>query len=225
MIVTLIDCDNSEAEMITNSLKKRTGIFVHASAVSSESVGEIAFIALNGEASKQKAVSLRKTSPATDIILMSQKASDVQFAFDLPANQFILKKCMEEDILKAFDWVVLDRINCRMKWHVKNKTGSYLLMANDIFYIETKEKGLAIHTVKGMIACKGSIRETARYFAGYGFYCAHIGYLVNAKYVKAVYQSTVAMENGAVLPISKSHKQDFLNGLQEYQEQKRNYKV
>lgn len=82
----------------------------------------------------------------------------------------------------------------------------------DIYYLEKVEKNVYFHTRKGEFHRRLNLADLEKDFAPYGFMRVHISYLVNGKYVTAIYKDEVEVNHEFRVPLSRAQKKKL--GLQ-----------
>uniref|UniRef100_UPI004055EA10 LytR/AlgR family response regulator transcription factor n=1 Tax=Agathobacter sp. TaxID=2021311 RepID=UPI004055EA10 len=97
-----------------------------------------------------------------------------------------------------------------------NDNGNYKILLKTISYIETYNRNLLIHTDKGNIVCYWKMKEMEEKIKDYGFSRNHASYIVNLFYVENIEKMDIKLSTGERLPISKTKKKEFMEGLAEY---------
>lgn len=87
--------------------------------------------------------------------------------------------------------------------------------ADDIYYIESNNRKIIVHTLAEVIECYGKIGELEKELQE-GFFRIHKGYLVNMKYVDGYNRTEVRVKNGSSLLLSKYKYQDFAKAYLEF---------
>lgn len=87
--------------------------------------------------------------------------------------------------------------------------------ADDIYYIESNNRKIIVHTLDEVIECYGKIGGLEQELRE-GFFRIHKGYLVNMMYVEGYNRTEVRVKNGDVLLLSKYKYQDFAKAYQAF---------
>lgn len=82
----------------------------------------------------------------------------------------------------------------------------------DIFYMEKIEKNVYFHTRKGLFHRRLNLMDLEKQFTPYGFMRVHVSYIVNSKYITAIFKDEVEVNHEARVPLSRQQKRK--NGLQ-----------
>lgn len=90
-----------------------------------------------------------------------------------------------------------------------------VLDTSDIFYLETRSRMLYYHTAKGEFAVRASLQSTEKQLTPYHFFRCNQCYLVNLKYVRAIENDFVQVENDR-LEISRRQRSAFLAAVASY---------
>ena len=102
------------------------------------------------------------------------------------------------------------------KLMLKTATGVYNLQVSRIRYIEVENHELIYHLDKGeKLVARGQIKDIEDRLTDVGFFRCHRCFLVNMKYVTAIKESTVLVEEDELL-ISRGRKKDFFVAIANY---------
>lgn len=86
---------------------------------------------------------------------------------------------------------------------------------SEIFYIEKEQNYLVYHTQNEEFRQRGTISAVESQFRARGFSCCNRGCLVNFAHVQQTSKDTVWV-GGTALPLSRTHRKDFMDGLMKY---------
>ena len=145
--------------------------------------------------------------------------SNASKGFAVEAEDFLAKpmsyKKIEKILNKAYGKKL---VNAEEKLIVKCQNGIYTLQLSDIIYLETSNKTVLLHTVKGDFVCYQKIRELEERLSDKLFYRCHNCYVVNMDYIETVRGDTVVLTKGErdSIPISKYRKDGLLKALAMY---------
>lgn len=76
----------------------------------------------------------------------------------------------------------------------------------DIYYLEKVEKNVFFHTRKGEFHRRLNLSDLEEVFEPYGFKRVHVSYLVNSKYITALYKDEVEINHDVRIPLSRAQK-------------------
>lgn len=139
--------------------------------------------------------------------------------FEVEAEDFLAKPMLYKKIEKILNKAYGKKlINAEEKLILKCQNGIYTLQLSDIIYLETSNKTVLIHTVKGDFICYQKIRDLEERLSNKLFYRCHNCYLVNMDFIETVKGDTVVLTKGGrtTVPISKYRKDGLLKALAMY---------
>ena len=139
----------------------------------------------------------------------------MQYGYDVSALHYLIKPVNKERLFQA-----LDKLSTREAEEVKililnSEDGVRRVPVNQILYVEAAGHGSILHTVEEMFKLKESLGEIERkvFPTGEMMKC-HRAYLVNLRFVSAIQNANLILDNGEKLPISRSQmkkvQQEFL---------------
>ena len=163
---------------------------------------------------------IRKYSTKSDIIFQTTSEEFAIDAFSVQAFDYILKPVTPERIKKCFDKYFEIKSEKGVKHVFTIKTANHAQQTVDIksiTYIESSDRRMIIHTMKGDDIVTTSLRtkflESIPFdFNKYDFINCHSSFIVNLNYVKAIKNdSSFLLKNGEIIPISKRFYQKVKN--------------
>jgi DNA-binding LytR/AlgR family response regulator len=142
-----------------------------------------------------------------------------QFAVDgyaVNAFDFIVKPVTYRDFSVKMQRILRYVLsNNTLKIMVKTQKGTFNLATGDIKYVEIIDHRLIYHTEKEQLSALGHLYEVEDTLLSAGFIKINRCYLVNMKYITAVYDSDIALGEER-LPISRSRRKEVLTTLAKY---------
>ena len=163
---------------------------------------------------------IRKFSTKSDIIFQTTSEEYAIDAFSVQAFDYILKPVTPERVKKCFDKYFELKKDKGVKHVFTIKTMSHAQQTVDIksiTYIESSDRRMIIHTMKGEDIVTTSLRtkflESIPFdYTKYDFVNCHSSFIVNLNYVKAIKNdSSFLLKNGEIIPISKRFYQKAKN--------------
>lgn len=145
--------------------------------------------------------------------------SNASKGFAVEAEDFLAKPMLYKKIEKILNKAYGKKlVNAEEKLIVKCQNGIYTLQLSDIIYLETSNKTVLLHTVKGDFVCYQKIRELEERLSDKLFYRCHNCYVVNMDYIETIRGDTVVLTKGErdSIPISKYRKDGLLKALAMY---------
>lgn len=137
----------------------------------------------------------------------------MESAFDVNAYHYLLKpidnKKFAEVLKRAWkDVAIVNERNSKYIM-VKSFGVQHKIFVKDIYYIESNNKKVVIHTKDGIIASYGRMDELEN-LLGDEFYRCHRCYLVNMENISAYSADMVKVSNGDKLILAKKKHKDFV---------------
>ena len=140
-------------------------------------------------------------------------------AFDVSAFHYLLKPVNEEKLRSVF------RRALKELSAAEERTRRYILVKShgvqqrvylkDIFYIESANKKVVLHTGEGVLECYGKMEELEQ-MTGSGFYRCHRCYLVNMENIVSYSASEIQVTNGDTLILAQKKYADFVKSYMKY---------
>ena len=153
------------------------------------------------------------------IIFVTGYEKYMNSAFDVSAFHYLLKPIDEEKFRNVFGRA-LDEL-----YAVRERTKRFILVRNsgiqqkvylkDIYYIESADKKIIIHTTMGVLDSYGKMNEWEQ-MTGNGFYRCHRCYLVNMEQIVSYNTDTIKVVNGDKLILAQKKYNDFIRQYMKY---------
>lgn len=197
----LIDCgEDFDISFIDIEMEKMTGI---------------------DTAKKIRAKQERQGKIKSIIIFITKYSDYMESAFDVNAYHYLLKPIDNEkfsEVLKRA-WKDIIRTSERTSKYIMVKSFGiqHKIFVKDIYYIESNNKKVIIHTKDSIIASYGRMDELEN-LLGDEFYRCHRCYLVNMENISAYSADMVKVSNGDKLILAKKKHKDFVKKYMIYAE-------
>lgn len=111
-----------------------------------------------------------------------------------------------EDELETILVSIYERINVKETYTIRNGRHIDTLIIENIIYLEKRNNYVVFHTVSGEYRERTKIEEKYRDLVNYGFVRPQIGYLVNIKYINDILLSSIVLDDGTQIPLSKKYR-------------------
>lgn len=159
---------------------------------------------------------LREMDANVILIFVTNMAQFAVDGYAVDAMDFMVKP-VSYDNLRLKIARALKRIESRKSQNlvINGKTGSKIVLINDIKYIEVMDHRLVIHLQDSLITASGSLSKLEEKLAGFSFSRCNNCYLVNLNYVTGVDDFTVFVGKEE-LAMSRSRKRPFLKDVADY---------
>ena len=162
-----------------------------------------------GETGKSKSI----------IIFVTGYEKYVYDAFDVSAFHYLIKPLNKEKFADVFGraWKEASAMQEQGKQYlfVKNAGVQKKVYLKDIFYIESANKKVIIHTKTGILETYGKMDEWEQ-AAGGSFYRCHRCYLVNMEKIASYGTDRIEVVNGDKLLLAQKKYADFIKRYMDY---------
>ena len=139
--------------------------------------------------------------------------------FEVEAEDFLSKPILYKKIEKILNKVYGKKmVDAEEKLIVKCQDGIYTLQLSDIIYLETSNKTVLLHSVRGVYICYQKIRDLEERLSDKLFYRCHNCFLVNMDYIETLKGDDIVLTKGDrnTIPVSKYRKDGLLKALAMY---------
>ena len=157
---------------------------------------------------------LRKIGNESAIIYITSSDDYALDAYNVHAIRYLLKPVSEQKIFEALDYAIsYSEIKKSAVYMIKTKDGLVSVPYSKIEYIENSSRILEVHLVDGeeiksIFIRKSFDEEIKEIIADKNFIQVHKSYLVNLKCVKKLGKTSIQMESGICIPVSKKRIAD-----------------
>jgi len=162
----------------------------------------------NGIEIAQKIINTRHHN--TMIIFISAKEDMVFQTFKVSPTAFIRKNQFMEDVKENVRYLCKNYFKDKEDPHCFTDAFGHVIFSEltKIMYIEAKDKYIDIVTTKNVKVVRQTITKMEKELEDYQFIRIHKSYLVNHKYIYKIKESSLVLDNGQVLPISRRRMVD-----------------
>lgn len=153
---------------------------------------------------------LRKSGCQNPIIYITSSDDFALDAYQVHAVRYLLKPLNETDLFEAMDYALsCGEAKNGPVYLIKTKDGLISVPYAKIEYIENVSRTLDVHltdgeNIKSIFIRKSFDDEIGELLQDKCFIQAHKSYIINLNCVKQLTQSTVIMESGKHIPVSKT---------------------
>lgn len=161
----------------------------------------------------------KKTGAKSIIIFVTGYEKYMNDAFDVSAFHYLLKPVDEEKFSNVFGRAAKELLAADEQTKryilVKSADTQRKVYIRDIYYIESANKKVIIHTKMGTLECYGKM-EAMEHLTGSSFYRCHRCYLVNMENIISYNASTIEVVNGDRLILAQRKYSDFVKAYMRY---------
>lgn len=159
---------------------------------------------------------LRNLDSKINIVFLTSVEKYARFGYKVKALNYLMKPLD----YKSFANELQEIIEITRKGEddfliVKNDDGIFKLSFNQILYLETMNRKVLIHTKEGEIISYRSLKACAQLLDG-RFFRTHLSYIVNMSCIRTTRKFSLVMDNGDIVPISKSRKRNYNSTFARY---------
>lgn len=173
-------------------------------------------IEMPGTSGMELAAALRECLPEALTVFITSHREYALKAFELSVFRYIPKSEMETTLLQALrDAVVLIRSHCQACYIAESSKMLKRIPIDNILYVYKQEKNSIIVTKKEKISIRkslgqmlGELKALCPTSGGERFLMTERGYIVNLYHVECLEDGSLLLDNGEVLPVSRSHMRE-----------------
>lgn len=153
---------------------------------------------------------LKKSEDSADIIFLTGSPDFAVEAFSLHASDYVPKPYTKERLTESLDRVVEAR---KKRLFVPVACGKEIHRIDlyQVLYAEVKNHNVEIHLRSGnCLKVRTTLTEFRELFQNVsGFVIMGASYIVNLRYVQSLFQTTLEMTNGEMIPVPRRLREDL----------------
>lgn len=150
------------------------------------------------------------------LIFVTNQDALVFETFQYHPFSFIRKSLLEEELYLVLCQAVEELANRQSRYTFKCEKETVTVLLADILYLEAEGNYIMLHTKQAAYRIRETMTHVERALAPKGFVRIHKGFLVNQEAVFRIGNDEITLENGAVLPIGRSNKEQTKETLMRY---------
>lgn len=168
----------------------------------------------DGMSGIETAKEIREKTHTSDIIFTTSHQEEAYKAFEVNTLRYLLKPIQKDELEQTLDLALKRKEERESQFLVLNQGQKFIqIPLIDIVYFETQDRKIKVNTMKKPYIVDNKINELEKQLVDRNFFRIHKSYLINMVYIREHDQSTVTMQNGDVVYISrlklKSFKEKF----------------
>ena len=160
-----------------------------------------------------------KGSTKSIIIFVTGYGKYMNDAFDVSAFHYLLKPINEEKFRAVFERALKELSAAEERTNryilIKSSRTQRMVYLKDIYYIESANKKVVIHTTAGTLESYGKMEEFEQLTVG-SFYRCHRGYLVNMEKIASYTADSIQITNGEKLILAQKKYAEFVKQYMKY---------
>ena len=160
---------------------------------------------------------LRNRSESVFIVFLTAHIEYALEGYEVNALRYLTKP-VDPGKLKEVLTYVRDTKSKNRQILIKEDGGDVMIDINSIIYMESMDKNVRIVTSNGEHITRYNISDYEEQLKNSGFFRIHRGYLISLARVKKIAKSDVIMDNGELLPVSRSNIKPLKDTLCDYVE-------
>lgn len=185
-----------------------------------EDVKDYALLILDIEMGKISGLELARKIRSEDkripIIFVTGYDEYMQYGYDVSALHYLIKPVNKDKLFQALG-KLSEKEETVQNLIVNSESGVRRVQMNHILYVEAAGHGSIMHTADEVIRLKESFGEIEKQVLSFGEAVkCHRAYLVNLRFVSAIQNSILILDNGENLPISRSRMKNVQHEFLRY---------
>ena len=128
--------------------------------------------------------------------------------FDFEPFAFICKPVDEKVLGRVFEKLENKYKSSGTILHMRRSSKELLINTNELMYVESNRWYVVLHTVHGNEKVRAKLSAVSAMLPD-RFVVSHKSYIVNPDFIRSFDSVSVVMQNGDILPISRSRKNEF----------------
>ena len=155
---------------------------------------------------------LRAVSPEVPIIFLTSHLEYALEGYEVRALRYLTKPIDPQKLREVLSYVLRQQQEQRAFW-VKTDYAEQKLPIRDILYMEAQNQNILICTAKESYSVRYNLSDYENELAQDGFFRIHRGYLVSLAHIKSIGKGEVTIDNGDILPVSRSKEKALKEAL------------
>ena len=176
----------------------------------------------DGMSGIEVAKKIREKVHKSDIIFTTSHQEEAYKAFEVNTLRYLLKPVQRDELAEVLDLALKRKEERESQVLVLNQGQKFIqIPLVDILYFETLDRKLKVNTVNKPYIVDNKINELDKKLSERNFFRIHKSYLINMTYIREHDQTTVTMQNGDVVYISRLKLKAFKEKFSAFLRRKR----
>lgn len=155
---------------------------------------------------------LRECSQDVPIVFLTTHIEYALDGYEVNALRYLTKPIRPEKLSEVLVYVQRQLENQRTLW-LKLQTGEVCVPVPDILCMEAQNQNIMIYTAQQSYSVRYNLGDYENELAKDGFFRIHRGYLVSLRHVKSLGKHDLTLDNGIVLPVSRTKEKALKDAL------------
>lgn len=158
---------------------------------------------------------IREQSEKIELVFLTSHVEYALEGYEVNALRYLTKPVNPIKLQEVIAYIIKRDKNKKTIW-IKNKEYEEKVLLTDIIYMEAQNQNVEIHTKDKVFVHRYNMGDYEKELKKDGFFRIHRGYLVALGSIESLGQHEVQMEDGTVLPISKTKEKQLKEALFQY---------
>ena len=158
---------------------------------------------------------IREQSEIIELVFLTGHIEYALEGYEVNALRYLTKPVNPEKLQEVISYILKREKNKKIIW-IKNKEYEEKILVTEIVFMEAQNQNVEIHTKDKVYVHRYNIGDYEKELKADGFFRIHRGYLVALGSIESFGHHEVQMENGTVLPVSKTKEKQLKEALFHY---------
>lgn len=158
---------------------------------------------------------IREQSENMELVFLTNHVEYALEGYEVNALRYLTKPVNPVKLQEVISYMIMREKNRKIIW-VKNKDCEEKILVTDIIFMEAQNQKVEIHTKDKVYVHRYNMGDYEKELETDGFFRIHRGYLVALGSIESFGHHEVRMEDGTVLPVSKTKEKKLKDALFQY---------
>lgn len=158
---------------------------------------------------------IREQSENMELVFLTNHVEYALEGYEVNALRYLTKPVNPVKLQEVISYMIKREKNRKIIW-VKNKDCEEKILVTDIIFMEAQNQKVEIHTKDKVYVHRYNMGDYEKELETDGFFRIHRGYLVALGSIESFGHHEVRMEDGTVLPVSKTKEKKLKDALFQY---------
>ncbi|MBQ5850604.1 MAG: response regulator transcription factor [Lachnospiraceae bacterium] len=158
---------------------------------------------------------IREQSENMELVFLTNHVEYALEGYEVNALRYLTKPVNPVKLQEVISYMIKREKNRKIIW-VKNKDCEEKILVTDIIFMDAQNQKVEIHTKDKVYVHRYNMGDYEKELETDGFFRIHRGYLVALGSIESFGHHEVRMEDGTVLPVSKTKEKKLKDALFQY---------